>query len=121
MTGKHQAGAVHHVLQFQPRKHPLNQRFAKIAGREGVGNNVAQLALRPEELDHRQLYEWGQQVISVVPFADFGTRLFRDFLVPVILVAVLLDIALSGAFVNARRSRDDDTMMPSGQDVEANA
>lgn len=62
---------------------------------------------------------WGQQTLSVVPFRDFGARLFRDFLVPVILVAVLLDIALSGAFVNARRAPDEDAMVPTGQDVEA--
>jgi NADH-quinone oxidoreductase subunit J len=62
---------------------------------------------------------WGEQTLSVVPFRDFGARLFRDFLVPVILVAVLLDIALSGAFVNARRATDEDAMVPTGQDVEA--
>jgi NADH-quinone oxidoreductase subunit J len=58
---------------------------------------------------------WGSQVPNLVPFQAFGERLFRDFLVPVILVAVLLDIALSGAFVNARRSRDEDAMVPTGQ------
>ena len=62
---------------------------------------------------------WGQQTLSVVPFRDFGVRLFRDFLVPVILVAVLLDIALSGAFVNARPAVDEDAMLPTGPDAEA--
>jgi NADH-quinone oxidoreductase subunit J len=51
---------------------------------------------------------WGSHAASLVPFTAFGQRLFRDFLVPVILVAVLLDIALSGAFVNARRSPEDE-------------
>jgi len=55
----------------------------------------------------------------VVPFRDFGVRLFRDFLVPVIIVAVLLDIALSGAFVNARPAVDEDAMLPTGPDAEA--
>ncbi len=41
---------------------------------------------------------------AVLPFTDFGARIFRDFSVPVIIVAVLLDIALTGAFVNAQRA-----------------
>jgi NADH:ubiquinone oxidoreductase subunit 6 (subunit J) len=45
----------------------------------------------------------------VVPFRDFGARVIRDFSVPVILVAILLDIALTGAFVNARRAEDGPT------------
>ena len=48
--------------------------------------------------------QWGDPAATVVPFADFGARIFRDFSVPVIIVAVLLDIALTGAFVNARRA-----------------
>ena len=47
---------------------------------------------------------WGDPTANVVPFVDFGTRIFRDFAVPVIIVAVLLDIALTGAFLNARRA-----------------
>ena len=47
--------------------------------------------------------QWGSPEASIVPFRDFGMRLFRDFSVPVIIVAVLLDIAFTGAFVNARR------------------
>lgn len=49
--------------------------------------------------------EWAGDVANIVPFELFGERLFRDFLVPVIVVAILLDIALTGAFVNARRER----------------
>lgn len=52
--------------------------------------------------------EWGAQTAAVVPFRDFGARLFKDFIVPVIIVGVLLDIALSGALVNARPTREDD-------------
>ena len=52
--------------------------------------------------------EWGAETATVVPFRDFGARLFRDFIVPVIIVGVLLDIALSGGIVNARAPRDDE-------------
>lgn len=52
--------------------------------------------------------QWGDPTATVVPFADFGARIFRDFSVPVIVVAVLLDIALTGAFLNARRSSESD-------------
>jgi NADH-quinone oxidoreductase subunit J len=52
---------------------------------------------------------WGGPVASSVPFAEFGARLFRDFSVPVVIVAVLLDIALTGAFVNARRAEAETT------------
>ncbi len=45
---------------------------------------------------------WGSPKASIVPFRDFGARLFRDFSLPVVIVAVLLDIAFTGAFVNAR-------------------
>jgi NADH:ubiquinone oxidoreductase subunit 6 (subunit J) len=48
--------------------------------------------------------QWGSPEASIVPFRDFGMRLFRDFSVPVVIVAVLLDIAFTGAFVNARRA-----------------
>lgn len=50
---------------------------------------------------------WGDPTAAVVPFREFGARLFRDFAVPVIIVAVLLDIALTGAFVNARRAEEE--------------
>ncbi|MBG93639.1 MAG: NADH:ubiquinone oxidoreductase subunit J [Chloroflexi bacterium] len=46
--------------------------------------------------------QWGAESVSLITFRDFGARLFRDFMVPVIIVGVLLDIALSGAIVNAR-------------------
>jgi NADH-quinone oxidoreductase subunit J len=52
--------------------------------------------------------QWGGPVPSVVPFREFGARLFRDFSVPIVIVAVLLDIALTGAFVNARRAEASD-------------
>ena len=52
--------------------------------------------------------EWGAEAASVVPFRDFGARLFRDFMVPVIIVGVLLDIALTGGIVNARPSLGGD-------------
>jgi NADH-quinone oxidoreductase subunit J len=65
--------------------------------------------------------DWGTQVATVVPFRSFGERLFRDFLVPVILVGVLLDIALSGAFVNARPSRDEAAMTPTGENTGVRA
>ncbi|MDA0815545.1 MAG: NADH-quinone oxidoreductase subunit J [Chloroflexi bacterium] len=51
--------------------------------------------------------QWGDPSTTVVPFADFGARIFRDFSVPVIVVAILLDIALTGAFINARRPPED--------------
>lgn len=46
--------------------------------------------------------QWGDPAATVVPFSEFGARIFRDFSIPVIVVAILLDIALTGAFVNAR-------------------
>ncbi|MDA0269681.1 MAG: NADH-quinone oxidoreductase subunit J [Chloroflexi bacterium] len=52
--------------------------------------------------------QWGSPTAAVVPFRDFGMRLFRDFSVPVIIVAILLDIAFTGAFVNARRAEAED-------------
>ena len=52
--------------------------------------------------------EWGAETAAVIPFRDFGARLFRDFMVPVIIVGVLLDIALSGGIVNARPVLDRD-------------
>ena len=51
--------------------------------------------------------QWGSPEASIVPFRDFGARLFRDFSLPVVIVAVLLDIAFTGAFVNARRAEAD--------------
>ena len=48
--------------------------------------------------------QWGNPTPVLIPFRVFGERLFRDFSVPVIIVAILLDIAFTGAFVNARRA-----------------
>lgn len=59
--------------------------------------------------------EWGAEAVTVVPFRDFGARLFRDFIVPVIIVGVLLDIALSGGIVNARAPREDEDDAPEGE------
>lgn len=47
---------------------------------------------------------WGSAQPTIIPFVDFGTRLFRDFSVPIVIVAVLLDIAFTGALINARRA-----------------
>lgn len=52
---------------------------------------------------------WGDAPATVIPFRIFGERLFRDFTIPVIIVAILLDIAFTGAFVNARRAAGSDT------------
>ena len=46
---------------------------------------------------------WVDNGITVVDFRDFGTRLFNDFGLPFIVIAVLLDVALSGAYIIARR------------------
>lgn len=46
---------------------------------------------------------WVDNGITVVDFEDFGHRLFNDFGLPFIVVAVLLDVALSGAYIIARR------------------
>ena len=51
--------------------------------------------------------QWGAESVSLITFRDFGARLFHDFMVPVIIVGVLLDIALSGAIVNARPNIDE--------------
>ena len=48
--------------------------------------------------------EWGGPDANLVPFADFGRRLFGDYGLPIIVVAFLLDIAFTGALVNARRA-----------------
>lgn len=58
--------------------------------------------------------QWGADTAAVIPFRDFGARLFRDFMVPVIIVGVLLDIALSGGVVNARPATDEDSGEESG-------
>ncbi len=49
---------------------------------------------------------WGPTEATLIPFGDFGIRLFRDYSLPVIIVAFLLDIAFTGALVNARRAED---------------
>ena len=48
--------------------------------------------------------EWGDAEATLIPFATFGERLFRDYSLPIIVVAFLLDIAFTGALVNARRA-----------------
>ena len=52
------------------------------------------------------LGQWGDAEPTVVPFTIFGERLFRDFGLALIVVAFLLDIAFTGALVNARRAED---------------
>jgi len=52
--------------------------------------------------------EWIDNGVTVVPFRDFGTRLFHDFGLPFIVIAVLLDVALSGAYIIARRQTATD-------------
>ena len=48
---------------------------------------------------------WGAADPTLIPFNVFGERLFRDFSLPIIIVvAFLLDIAFTGALVNARRA-----------------
>ena len=57
---------------------------------------------------------WGGSEVAASSLRAFGERLFGDFMVPFIIIAVLLDIALTGAYVNARRER-----APAGDDREA--
>ena len=45
---------------------------------------------------------WGDAAPTVIGMGAFGTRLFEDFALPFIIVAVLLDVALSGALIIAR-------------------
>ncbi len=59
--------------------------------------------------------EFGGSAATVVGLQAFGERLFQDFLIPVIIVAVLLDIALSGAFVNARGDEDEPEPAPEAE------
>lgn len=46
---------------------------------------------------------WGDPVAAAVSIGDFGVRLFDDFAIPFIVIAILLDVALSGALIIARR------------------
>lgn len=48
--------------------------------------------------------QWGDAEATLIPFTTFGERLFRDFSLPIIIVAFLLDMAFTGALVNARRA-----------------
>jgi NADH:ubiquinone oxidoreductase subunit 6 (subunit J) len=45
---------------------------------------------------------WGDAAPVAIGMGAFGTRLFEDFALPFIIVAVLLDVALSGALIIAR-------------------
>ena len=63
----------------------------------GIGALISGLFVAAAILGH-----WGDAEAAVVPFTVFGERLFRDFGLPVIVVAFLLDIAFTGALVNAR-------------------
>jgi NADH:ubiquinone oxidoreductase subunit 6 (subunit J) len=46
---------------------------------------------------------WGDTGAAAISLRDFGIRLFDDFAIPFIVIAILLDVALSGALVIARR------------------
>ncbi len=50
--------------------------------------------------------EWGASGAAATSLRDFGELLFGDFMVPFIIIAVLLDVALTGAYLNARRERE---------------
>ena len=50
--------------------------------------------------------EWGATEATATSLRDFGELLFGDFMVPFIIIAVLLDVALTGAYLNARRDRE---------------
>lgn len=50
--------------------------------------------------------EWGATEAAATSLRDFGALLFGDFMVPFIVIAVLLDVALTGAYLNARRDRE---------------
>ena len=51
--------------------------------------------------------DWGNPTAHVVPFELFGERLFREFALPIIIVAVLLDVAITGALVNVQTASND--------------
>jgi NADH:ubiquinone oxidoreductase subunit 6 (subunit J) len=51
--------------------------------------------------------DWGNPTAHVVPFELFGERLFREFALPIIIVAVLLDVAITGALVNVHSTGSD--------------
>ncbi len=50
--------------------------------------------------------QWGDPVARIVPFDVFGERLFREFTVPIIVVAVLLDVAITGALINVQAQEE---------------
>lgn len=47
--------------------------------------------------------EWGAVEMTATGLRAFGEQLFGDYMVPFIIIAVLLDVALTGAYLNARR------------------
>ncbi len=51
---------------------------------------------------------WGDTGAAAIGLRDFGVRLFDDFAIPFIVIAILLDVALSGALVIARRDRPEE-------------
>lgn len=65
----------------------------------GVGAIICGVFIAAAVMGH-----WNAAEATLVPFPDFGRRLFGDFGLPVIIVAFLLDIAFTGALVNARRA-----------------
>jgi NADH:ubiquinone oxidoreductase subunit 6 (subunit J) len=51
---------------------------------------------------------WGDTGAAAIGLRDFGVRLFDDFAIPFIVIAILLDVALSGALVIARRDTPEE-------------
>jgi NADH-quinone oxidoreductase subunit J len=51
---------------------------------------------------------WGDAGAAAIGLREFGVRLFDDFAIPFIVIAILLDVALSGALVIARRDTPEE-------------
>ena len=62
---------------------------------------------------------WGDAAPTVISMSAFGTRLFEDFALPFIIVAVLLDAALSGALIIARADPPEEEQIDADRAEEA--
>ena len=62
---------------------------------------------------------WGDAAPAVIDMGAFGTRLFEDFALPFIIVAVLLDVALSGALIIARADPPEEEQSDADEAGEA--
>ena len=62
---------------------------------------------------------WGDAAPTVISMSAFGTRLFEDFALPFIIVAVLLDVALSGALIIARADPPEEEQIDADRAEEA--